>query len=573
MNATRSAAPITPSPGSPRLAFDLLLTAACCAFFFFFGLSNIGLTGADEPRYAQIAREMLARHDWVTPVLNGAPWLEKPVLYYWQAMLSYSVFGVSDWAARLPVACDATLLVFGVYFAVRRLWSSIALDAALIAASCGALLTFGHAASTDMPLAASLGLSLLCWLGWHTESLRAADDTAALSSRQRKLLLAGFYAFAALGTLAKGPIAPFLAALILIVFALVRRDPSVIRRTLWIPGLVLYLAVALPWYLLVQRSTGTFFRVFILEHNLSRYGTNVFKHPQPFWFFLPVLLASLLPWTVPAIAGVVQSLRVAFKTPLPAAPLDTQARVDRDARLLLVLWGLLPVLFFSFSGSKLPGYILPALPPFAILAALFLRGEQVGRARPPLWTVLLHAATASATLAAALLSPHLLLRLPVPRAAVSITVAISLAIFVLAMWLFLRWGIAALRFVTLLAMLVGVTFLLRAAAPVLDWKFSARSLSQELNQLALRPDAAVVLYWAPREIDYGLNFYRNRAASRLELQPPPSEDFLLISVVDDRPGLLTLVNRNGAPRSLHLLSVLPREQLFIFWVSQSTAPR
>src|SRR5208337_4276382 len=98
---------------SPRaiLRMDGLLLACACGFLFFFGLAHFGLMGVDEPRYAQVARDMLARHDWVTPTLGGIPWLEKPALYYWQAMMAYSVFGVSDWAARLPSAFDATCLV------------------------------------------------------------------------------------------------------------------------------------------------------------------------------------------------------------------------------------------------------------------------------------------------------------------------------------------------------------------------------------------------------------------------------------------------------------------------------
>src|SRR5512147_2959285 len=94
-----------------RSASDLVTLAGFCAFLFFFGLGSFGLVGADEPRYAQIAREMLARHDWITPVLNGTPWLEKPVLYYWSAALSYEVFGVSDWAARLPSALFTTGMI------------------------------------------------------------------------------------------------------------------------------------------------------------------------------------------------------------------------------------------------------------------------------------------------------------------------------------------------------------------------------------------------------------------------------------------------------------------------------
>src|SRR5581483_3965212 len=104
----------------PRQLTDWLLILGFCAFLFGFGLNYIGLIGADEPRYAQIAREMLARHDWVTPVLGGKPWLEKPALYYWQAMLSYIVFGVSDWAARMPSVVDATLMVVAVYLFLRK---------------------------------------------------------------------------------------------------------------------------------------------------------------------------------------------------------------------------------------------------------------------------------------------------------------------------------------------------------------------------------------------------------------------------------------------------------------------
>ena len=122
-----------------------------------------GLVGADEPRYAQVAREMLDRSDWVTPTLQGKPWLEKPVLYYWQAMLSFRVAGVSDQAARLPAAFDAALLIAAIYFFLRRFRPGSELDGALITASCAAVVIFAHAAATDMPLAACFAIALLAW--------------------------------------------------------------------------------------------------------------------------------------------------------------------------------------------------------------------------------------------------------------------------------------------------------------------------------------------------------------------------------------------------------------------------
>jgi 4-amino-4-deoxy-L-arabinose transferase-like glycosyltransferase len=108
-----------------RTRTDSLLLAGFCAFLFLYGLGQFGLIGADEPRYAQVAREMLERYDWITPVLGGQPWLEKPPLYYWQAILAYSIFGVSDWAARLPSGLDATFLVLAVHFFLRRVELSL----------------------------------------------------------------------------------------------------------------------------------------------------------------------------------------------------------------------------------------------------------------------------------------------------------------------------------------------------------------------------------------------------------------------------------------------------------------
>src|SRR3984957_16719966 len=139
---------------------DILLIAGFCGFLFFYGLAQFGLIGADEPRYAQVAREMLARRDWITPVLNNKPWLEKPPLYYWQAMLAYSVFGVTDWAARLPSAFDETLLGLAFYFFLRRLRPGFELDGARIAASCAGIMGYARAASMDMALSAAFSSGL-----------------------------------------------------------------------------------------------------------------------------------------------------------------------------------------------------------------------------------------------------------------------------------------------------------------------------------------------------------------------------------------------------------------------------
>ncbi len=243
---------------------DSLVISVFCAFLFFYGLGPFGLIGADEPRYAQVAREMLEHRDWITPRLGGKPWLEKPPLYYWQAMLAYTIFGVSDWAARVPAAVDATVIVLAAYIFLRRSCPGFELDGALITASCAGIIGYARAASMDITLASAFTLAMLAWWTWR--------DTG------RRAYLAGFYACLALGMLAKGPVAPFLAAAIIVLYSLAARELRLIVRTLWLPGFLLFSAIALPWYVAVQARNPQFFRVFILEHNLARFSTDIYHH-------------------------------------------------------------------------------------------------------------------------------------------------------------------------------------------------------------------------------------------------------------------------------------------------------
>src|SRR5438270_4523874 len=274
---------------------EMAYLAVFCVFFFFYGLGAFGLMGADEPRYAQVAREMLERHDWVTPTLYEKAWLEKPVLFYWGAMISYWLLGVRDWAARVPSAALATLMVFGLYSFLRRFFRGAELGGAFIAASTVAIFGFARGAETDMSLAACFTLAMLAWLAWHVNG--------------EKKFLAGFYFFLAAATLAKGPVAPLLAGLIIAIFAAAQRELRILTRTLWWPGLLIFVAVAAPWYALVQARNPQFFNEFFLQHNVARFTTNLYRHPHPFWYYLPVLLLGLFPWTVFAVAGCCDTIK------------------------------------------------------------------------------------------------------------------------------------------------------------------------------------------------------------------------------------------------------------------------
>src|SRR5205085_12128812 len=138
--------------------------------------------------------------------------------------------------------------------------------------------------STDMPLAATFTIAMLAWYAWYESS--------------KRLYLAGFYAFIALGLLAKGPIGPCMAAAIIILFAVAKGDWRLPTRTLWVPGIALFCAVGLPWYVLVQLRNPEFFRVFILQYNFARFATDLYHHEQPSWYYVPVTLLAVIPWIV-----------------------------------------------------------------------------------------------------------------------------------------------------------------------------------------------------------------------------------------------------------------------------------
>lgn len=523
---------------------DWLLIVGFCAFLFFWGLNYFGLIGADEPRYAQIAREMLARHDWITPVLGGKPWLEKPPLYYWQAMVSYSIFGISDWAARIPSATDAMLMVVAIYLFLCRLRPGSELDGALMTASTAAVIGFGRAAATDMPLAAALTIGLLAWFCWYESQNRA--------------YLAGFYVFLALGTLAKGPIAVALATMVIVVFAGLTRDVTTIWRSFWIPGILLFCVIALPWYVAVQARNPEFFRTFILEHNIARFATNLYHHQEPFWYYAPVALLALVPWTIFVVNSILESVRLWWAA-------QPQVASGRDALdLFLLIWLLLPVIFFSFSQSKLPGYILPAIPAGTLLLAQCLRFQVTDRVRSPVFAIILHSILAALPIVPAMALPYLIMlrRLvwsPLTVAGVIIAALVAAGMLVT---LLSNLGLRMLRFVTLIPVVLSVAAILRIGGPIIDQGLTARPLSHEIARIEAGYLPAAVFH-VPRETEYGLAFYRNQKILSYDRGEIPAQAHLLVTTEGELSRLPNVI-RN---RRLSLLGVLPPQHLEYYWVS------
>jgi 4-amino-4-deoxy-L-arabinose transferase-like glycosyltransferase len=552
----------------PAASWEFAVLFAITLFILLYGLvpliggDQLGLVGADEPRYAQVAREMLQAHadachqvqakvfprslhaadleasfrclegGSVTPILWGKPWLEKPALYYWRAMSFFKEFGVSDWSARLPSSSATFFLVLLVFLHMRRFRPGGHLDAALITISCLGIAAFARGASTDMQLAAPFCIGMLGWYAWYETG--------------KKFWLFDLYFFGAAATLAKGPVAPFLALAIITLFVGLRREWSALRRTIWIPGIILYLVMVLPWYIEVQRRNPTFYKFFFLEHNLERFATNRYQHHQPFWYYLAVLLIALMPWAVLGLRALIDAAELSiaeWKTRRNPQRYLGHTRAGDAFPEFLVLWTIFPILFFSFSGSKLPGYILPSIPPLTILTGDYL--NRIRRKGLPSWLLWTHAATCALFVFVLVLAPqHMRLDTLVPpllwlliagAAALTTLLGVALAIR--------RWGIPQLCNVTLVPVIALLIFLLGFHGRDLDLNFSARPLAQEIQQQA--PDVHLVaVQQVKRDMVYGLSFYRNQRILHYGMDGHIPPDSVGVDGIPDAEHLLVLPTRD-----------------------------
>ena len=476
------------------MGFAVFLVCAVCLLFFY-GLGAAGLVGPDEPRYAQVAREMLRSGDYITPHLNGEPWLEKPPLYYWLAAASFRLFGVTEWAARLPsaLAAAAFLPLFG--WVVRRLFREETWRyALLVLASSVGWLGFARGASPDIffsaALAGALGL-LGVWVWQGHDSL-----------------LYGFYALLAIAVLAKGPAAIVLSALVLLSYCVATGEYRWLLRVLAPWPLLLFLVLTVPWHAAVYYFNGDrFVEEFILKHHFSRYLTAELEHPGPWWYYLPVLVAGMFPWSA-HLALIVANL----------AGLGWRGLQSDQRRLFLLAWIVPIVVFFSASQAKLPGYVLVTVPALAIWIGEELARAPASRLR---WVFLGQAALLPVT---AVLAGALPLALaegarsalaevgtqPLDRSLVALTVVGAVVLATVA-WRGRRLGATVLA--TALTAATFVRLLGLVAAPV-DQLASARPLARQIQSRGIPPSQLTLGPGVRRHIEYGLEFYLDHSLLR-----------------------------------------------------------
>jgi 4-amino-4-deoxy-L-arabinose transferase-like glycosyltransferase len=452
---------------------------------YFFGLSATGVLGPDEPRYAAIGRAMAQSGDWITPRLWGSPWFEKPTLLYWMTGAATRLGLGTELAPRLPVALSAVAFLFFFWWVLSREFGSrAAWLSTLILGSSGMWIGYSQVGVTDIPMTVCFSAAMLLALPWI-----ARQDT-------RFLPLAA--ALLGLAVLAKG-LGPVVLALPLLLGGR--------RITDWLKPRVLgpFVLIAVPWYAVCYARNGQpFLHDFFVVHTFGRFASTALAHGQPLWYYLPILLAALLPWT-----------------PLLTLLARRKAYTDPRRQFLLV-WFLFTLLFFSGMLNKLPGYILPALPAAAALAGIAL--DEIPSARVLLAICALFVVVfpiAAALLPAAILSG--LSHAPKPHFQ---ALWLAPAIIAAVAWVLDSRG---LRLAATLAVAagaaLGVGFLKTSAAPELDERVSTRRVWCEVLS---SPDN-VCLGDLKRDWVYGLNYYAGRALPSCSDMPKP---FQIVSFED-----------------------------------------
>ena len=457
----------------PRLLWVVLPLAY---LVYFYDLSATGLLGPDEPRYAWVSREMARSSDWITPRLWGAPWFEKPALLYWLSAIGYRLGFGTELAPRLPGALLAVTFLAFFWWTLRREFTyRAAWLGTLILGSSGMWVAYSQNGVTDIPLAVTYSTGMLLAMPW----------VARRDTRQLPAAAAMF----GLAVLAKGLVPLALAAPLLL--------GRHVRDWLRWRVVLAFLLIALPWYALCYWRNGwAFIHDFFVVHHFSRVTSNALMHGRPVWFYLPVLVAGLLPWT-----------------PLLGLMARRKAYRDRQ-RVFLAVWVLVVLVLFSISINKLPGYILPLLPAAAALMALAL--DELPDAR--VWLAACAALLVAFPITAQLLPAAVLNGLSrAPRPSVQAVWLAPIAVALLAWLLEARGKRIVAVLVVAAGAALGIGYVKALAAPELDRSVSARGLWREIGGRA----TDVCIGNVKRDWEYGLNYYSITPLPNCDREPRP----------------------------------------------------
>jgi 4-amino-4-deoxy-L-arabinose transferase-like glycosyltransferase len=341
------------------------LLIAAVAFVLLYQLGSAALFEPDEGRNAEKAREILLLNDWVTPHENFYPVLDKPIFFYWLIALSYKLFGLSEWTARLPSLLSALGCVLLIYLFSRSHWGRwVALWSALVLVTSVEFFLLARIVIFDMLLTL-----------FQTVALLAFYEAAHTENRRRRVAFClTLYLALGAGTLVKGLVAVVIPGIVFFLFILLRGRWDILRRIYLIPGAGVFLAVVLPWYLQADAQNPGYLNYYLWAEHFGRYTSATFDRSEPWYYFIVVGLVGFFPWTLI----------------LPWIIKHFWRRGWDDKTLYLMLWVSVPLLFFSASHSKLPHYILPIFPALSIMAGAILVGldeQSPSKLRAPMISI------------------------------------------------------------------------------------------------------------------------------------------------------------------------------------------
>jgi 4-amino-4-deoxy-L-arabinose transferase-like glycosyltransferase len=322
---------------------------------WFYALGARTLVPTDEGRYAEMAREMAATGDWITPRLNAIKYFEKPPLQIWMTALAFKLFGLGEWQARLWTGLCGLFGIALTAYTGRTLFNPrVGLTAGLVLASSFLWASLGHVNTLDMGLAGMMTLAL-CSL------LLGQRNEAGLAEQRRWMLLC--WAGMALSVMSKGLIGLVLPGAVLVLYTVIARDWAIWKRLHAGLGLLVFFALTTPWFVLVSLQNPEFPQFFFIHEHFQRFTSKIHHREGPWHYFIPILLLGILPWLTVLAQGLWQGMR--------------REAEGFQPKMLLLVWAVFIFFFFSISSSKLPSYILPIFPALALLIALYL--DHAGR--------------------------------------------------------------------------------------------------------------------------------------------------------------------------------------------------
>ena len=474
--------------------FLILILIGICLILFFFRLGAGPLGGIDESKHASTSKDMVLSGDWVTPRYNGQNFYDKTPLYNWLAAISFLLFGFTEFAARLPAALLGSGCVMITYWLARRMFGPVAAFlSALVLATSAEYIVLSRVVVHDISLVFFDTLALTLFYVGYTDE------------RHRKPAFLSGYAALGFAVLAKGPVGLAIPVMIIGLFLLCKKQLRFISEMQIGWGLLIFIAVASPWYILVGLRNPDYTEYFFLKQNIGSFLSQQSRHPKPFYYYIPVLMGGLFPWSLFLPLAVFRALR-------------DRGASHGDGVIFALIWFGVVFIFFSMASSKLGTYILPLFPAASLLVGVLwydlLYGSNRALRKGVFYSYLPFAAIVPLVLIYVLLFPPSSLT---TDALLNLSLVYFLGIWVAGCALFSFGLVTKRKYKAFIGSVAGMAtslflLLLIFIVPILGPNVSSKELALKLDKL-MKPGESIKFYLKARA---SFLFYTDRKAELLQ---------------------------------------------------------